>query len=113
MNLETALAAYTKHLSDDFDHWSKPSEFRQKHVWLAEPGRSYIKIVQNYASASGRHEGGSAHSFIVLKSPKGKNFQFGDILMAASYKAPATNFARGNIFDYDSYKSRARWSGVS
>lgn len=51
-----------------------------------EIGSKYIKVVAN----------GAVHSFIVKEdTPK---FKAGDILMAKSWKAPATNFARGNIF---------------
>ena len=37
-------------------------------------------------------------------------FKAGDILKAASWKAPATNFVRGNLFEktFD----RVRWTGV-
>ena len=52
-----------------------------------EEGRKYIKIVK----------GGSVWGFIV-KTTGGK-FKRGDILKAASWAAPATNHARGNVFD--------------
>ena len=59
-------------------------------------GRNYIKV----------SSGHSTHSFIVAKPTKG--FKEGDILMAKSWAAPATNFARGNIFeDYT-----IRWTGA-
>ena len=50
-------------------------------------GRNYIKVMA----------GNSCHSFIVAKPTKG--FKEGDILMAKSWKAPATNFARGNLYE--------------
>ena len=50
-------------------------------------GRNYIKV----------STGNSTHSFIVAKPTKG--FKEGDILMAKSWAAPATNFSRGNIFE--------------
>ena len=50
-------------------------------------GRNYLKVISGH----------SCHSFIVIKPTKG--FKEGDILMAASWAAPATNFARGNIFE--------------
>ena len=53
---------------------------------------------------------GSVLSFIVAKpTPK---FKVGDILMAKSYKAPATNFARGNILDPKFNFGAVRWVGV-
>ena len=41
--------------------------------------------------------GGSVNGFIVKKATKG--FVEGDMLKAAGYNAPATNFARGNVFE--------------
>jgi len=32
--------------------------------------------------------------------------------MAASWKAPATNFARGTIFDAETWTGRLRWTGI-
>ncbi len=37
----------------------------------------------------------------------------GDVLKAAGWKAPAKNFARGNIFDEQHGCGRVRWTGVS
>lgn len=50
-----------------------------------DEGRKYVKIIH----------GSSVHSFIVKED--GPKFKKGDILKAASWNAPATNFARGNI----------------
>lgn len=61
-------------------------------------GSKYIKILS----------GGSAHSFIV-NTDKDAKFKKGDILMAASWSAPARNKPRGNIFD-GTY--RVRWTGA-
>jgi len=64
-------------------------------------GSKYLKVVIK----------GSVHSFIVVKpTPK---FKVGDILMAKSYKAPATNFARGNILDPKFNFGAVRWVGVA
>jgi len=62
-----------------------------------EEGSKYIKVVSN----------NSAHSFIVKKDGK---FKQGDILKAASWSAPATNFIRGNILDAE-YGTIA-WTGA-
>ena len=50
-------------------------------------GSKYTKIIK----------GGSVWGFIVNKD--GDKFRAGDILKAASWASPATNAARGNIFD--------------
>ncbi len=63
-------------------------------------GSKYIKVLIK----------GSVHSFIVAK-PMSK-FKVGDILMAKSFKAPATNFARGNILDPKFDFATVRWMGV-
>lgn len=53
----------------------------------ARVGKKYIKVVRE------GYDG--VHSFIVLED--GAKFKRGDILKAASYAAPALNFARGNV----------------
>ena len=65
-----------------------------------EPGSKYVKVV----SISG---GGSrsVHCFVEKAN--------GNILRAASWKAPARNFIRGNVYDQASYINRVRWTGVS
>ena len=63
-----------------------------------EIGKKFIKVIT----------GGSVHSFIV-REDEGK-FKKGDILKAASWRAPAKNFARGNILTGD--VSRIRWTGA-
>ena len=63
-----------------------------------ETGSKYIKVVKR----------DSVHSFIVRNDTA--KFKAGDILKAASWKTPATNFVRGNLFEktFD----RVRWTGV-
>ena len=61
-------------------------------------GKKYIKILTK----------NSAHSFIVKED--GPKFRKGDILKAASWAAPATNFARGNILTKE-YRN-IRWCGA-
>ena len=64
-----------------------------------EVGNKYIKVIT----------GSSVHSFIVRN--KTDKFNPGDILKAASWKAPAKNFARGNIFDKTF--GNIRWTGAN
>ncbi len=59
----------------------------------SEFGAKYCRIVQEYKDRSGK----GVFCFIVLED--GGKFRKGDILKAESWKAPAKNSARGNIFD--------------
>lgn len=65
-----------------------------------EAGSKYVKVV----SISG---GGSrsVHCFVEKAN--------GNIWRAASWKSPARNHIRGNVFDQSSYINRVRWTGVS
>ena len=65
-----------------------------------EAGTKYVKIV----SISG---GGSrsVHCFVEKAN--------GNIWRAASWKSPARNHIRGNVFDQASYIDRISWTGVS
>jgi len=61
-----------------------------------EEGNKYIKVIH----------GTSVHSFIVKADGE---FKKGDILKAASWKTPARNFIRGNIFGDVSH---IQWPGA-
>jgi hypothetical protein len=63
-----------------------------------EEGSKYVKVVS--VSWNSR----SVHSFVEKAT--------GDIWRAASWKAPARNFTRGNVFDQSSYLNRTTWTGV-
>ena len=60
-------------------------------------GKKYIKITKD--------NNGSVWGFVVKAD--GPKFKAGDILKAAGWNAPATNAARGNVFD--GYE--IRWTG--
>jgi hypothetical protein len=64
------------------------------------PGKKYVRI----DTISG---GGSRSTFCFVEKENG------NIWRAASWKAPARNFVRGNVFDQASYIDRVRWTGVS
>ena len=68
-------------------------------------GSKYVKIIT----------GSSVWGFIVVSKNDAK-FKYGDVLKAASWRAPARNFARGNVIDDSVEKLRketVRWTGVS
>lgn len=105
MQYLTPMAEYLELIKKDYAGFQTPiSKFRQEMIddfnanIRYEVGSKYIKVITD----------NSVHSFIVRN--KTNKFEPGDILKAASWKAPATNFARGNIFQktFD----RVRWTGV-
>ena len=100
------LMVYLDRILQDYDRFNNRKDnpivqemYERFHNNLKiEIGSKYIKVVAN----------GSVHSFIVIKdTPK---FKAGDVLMAKSWKAPATNFARGNIFTRN-YPTLS-WTGI-
>lgn len=67
-------------------------------------GKTYIKLIN---SRNGSNE--SVFGWIV-NCDDGK-FPRGAILKAATWKAPSTNFARGSIYNEDTFKN-VRWTGI-
>ena len=101
---------YIDYIMDDYVYLCGQAQIGSKQMseakWVAEEGRKYIKIVHEKVGGTQR----SVHSFIVKEATK--KFGVGDVLMAKSWNAPATNFARATVFDTDSFKGRIRWSGI-
>src|SRR6267142_7087225 len=69
------------------------------------PGKNVVRMLHVGFSRK------SSYCFIVLRdfSKGGKDWKQGDILMAASYKAPAFNKPRGNVMIND--YGKATWAG--
>ena len=103
--VEVAMTGYTNYIKAKYEDWQNrcypnPDELQQKvSVDMIKQfkdgvsyksGSKYIKVIRNDGQTS-------VHSFIVNTSNDAK-FKYGDILKAASWRAPARNFARGNIF---------------
>jgi hypothetical protein len=80
---------------------------------ILKENRKYWKII------SKRSGGTRVNGFIVKEDEtgfrKGKSFKKGDLLMAATWNAPARNFERGNIYSSTEYviKRNCRWTGIS
>jgi len=96
--LSAALDDYADYLKANYNArgYSRPD--RQLTVEF-DVGSKFIKVIVGHTNDTSR----SSHSFIVLGEYKGaKNtFKHGDILKSASWRAPAKNFARGNILEND------------
>ena len=120
----TALNDHTNNLleliREDYSDWSElcekydgASESRKKikdemiedfnQGLTFEKGRKYLKII------SSRRNGQRCVWGFVVASTDDKKFQFGDILKAGGWAAPARNFSRGNVFKLGA--RRFRWSG--
>lgn len=117
-----AVATYVESLVEDYHKWcdtafgtgQRPT--RDNYKIEIEFGRKYAKLIHVSGGPGGRSSR-SVHSFIVLKDTKPSKsnpvaFKTGDILKAATFLQPATNFSRGNIFTPPTYAGRATWTGV-
>jgi hypothetical protein len=93
---------YADHLKADYTKWNRDLCDNKFDVTF-ERGRKFIKVVKTSWGSR------SVHSFICIQ-PHGK-FQFGDILKAAGWAAPAKNFARGNVLNPSSYANH-KWTGA-
>ena len=94
-------------IKTDFIHWATKGGKEELSGYFAEKvanyddmlevkeGKKYIKIISDR----------SVWGFIVKED--GPKFKKGDILKAAGWNAPATNAARGNIFENYTIK----WTG--
>jgi len=99
--LATALIGLKDVIVADYSKFLKEIECSKDKFGIEfEAGSKYVKVV----SISG---GGSrsVHCFVEKAN--------GNILRAASWKSPARNFIRGNVYDQASYINRVRWTGVS
>lgn len=106
------LQDYLDHIKADYARWLRldtkhpeiVEEMIAEFAVTVEKGSSYIKVVKGRTDGTGR----SVHSFIVLKD--NDKFKRGDILKAASWAAPARNFARGNLLNKDF--NNVIWTGA-
>ena len=88
-------------IQEDYDKWGSRSGIDKKLDLKLKPGRKFIKVVEDnrvwgfIAKVDGTHKG-----VPMLK---------GDILKAATWRAPAKH-SRGSIFDSEMHKSFS-WTG--
>lgn len=104
MITEVEMSKYLSKIMSDYENFNcAPDSIRNgmiKRFYEGldyKEGSKYIKVMT----------GGSVHSFIV-NTDNDPKFRKGDILKAASWSAPARNFARGNVFE----EYEVRWTGA-
>ena len=109
-DMASALDSYIAHIKADYAGWGERTEIRNLMIEEFNDGcvyeihRKFIKVITGKAGGNT-----SVHSFIML-ADDGK-FKRGDILKAASWKAPAKNFARGNVLT-GNFERRVAWTGA-
>ena len=100
--LDTGVNNLIKHCIKDYERWSSAngtieiSNFSSRQIerglgMHAKKGSKYIKVMKDMGNGQL-----SVWGFIVA-SENDKKFQVGDILMAAGWRGPARNKARGNV----------------
>jgi len=105
-DLEAALQKYISHIKADYVGWGGRLSFRNEMIREFDASvryeihRKFIKVITGPQTR--------VHSFIML-ADDGK-FKRGDILKAGSWKAPAKNFARGNVLS--GQLDRVGWTGA-
>ena len=83
--IQNLINASIEDYNRDTDNEKMKEEFANS--WSVKEGQKFIKLVAKH----------SVHSFIVKKAFK--HFKVGDVLKAASWKAPALNQPRGNVLE--------------
>ena len=100
LSFDDAMDSLLAKIQEAYTDWGKYSKDRKLNLSL-KPGRKFIKVVEGtrvwgfVAKVDGTHKG-----LPMLK---------GDILKAATWRAPAKH-SRGSIFDKDMHKSFS-WTG--
>ena len=95
-DLNDAIQSYITHLQSDY----AKNGYNNKEFYY-EVGRKFAHIIMEDNQKS-------SHSWVMLEDDK--KFRKGDILKSASWKAPARNFARGNVL-CGGFK-HIRWCGI-
>ena len=102
-DLAVALITYKDAILADYARFTKDltdwNESEDKFGIEFEFGSKYVKIVE--ISSGGSR---SVHSFVEKSD--------GNIWKAASWKSPARNFPRGNVYITSSYEKRVQWTGI-
>lgn len=111
MKYETYEAGIKKTLDillEDWYRWTNGRDFSsQTPEFYVTEGRNYDKIIKVDRNGSQCVVG-----FVAKKDNPKKNIFVGDLLKAASWNAPATNFTRGTIANEESIRRCVQWCGI-
>lgn len=121
-NINEAVENLIEAMKADYIDWMTRCDFARGETELTDvsrsmiddcnfyvtEGRSYYKIIKQDRSQK------MCAGFVCKSDNPKKGFVAGDLLMSAGWSAPATNFARGNVFDLETAVNRGsvRWTGI-
>lgn len=100
-----AIDAYAKYIVDDYMNYSRGYTGTKQFEISFDRGSKFIKIVRTTLGNAR-----SVHSFVALEG--NQRWPVGTILKSASWRAPAQNFARGNIFTPEKFRGHISWTGA-
>ena len=88
-NIKDGIAKLIAASIEDYNRDTNNEKMKEEfaYSWSVKEGPKFIKLVAKH----------SVHSFIVKIAFK--HFKVGDVLKAASWKAPALNQPRGNVLE--------------
>ena len=112
MNYSSAIENLKEVIANDYYLFSARSSYCESEEWAEERGKTFLSQLsvskgRKYDKLIRTDNQRSVWGFVVKEDTA--KFKKGDILMAASWSAPATNKARGNIFE-ESVNS-VKWTG--
>lgn len=116
VNIEDFLPLINKLVTRDYNAHGHNSHGRGMLIQYTDGGKCIRLVARDTINGEVVKDSGCAFGFVVkednsVKSDKGGYFKAGDILKAASWKAPAKNFIRGNVFNLTE-NSFIPWAGV-
>ena len=115
MIMNNEMTALIENIKTDYFNWTTRCAGAKGRTTLSDTNKDMIarfndkikfKVGNKYIKVFS--EGSSVWGFVV-NTDNDKKFKKGDLLKAASYSAPARNFARGNILE-GGYRST--WTGA-
>jgi O-glycosyl hydrolase len=112
MNYASAIENLKEVIANDYYLFSARSSYCESEEWAEERGKTFLSQLsvskgRKYDKLIRTDNQRTVWGFVVKED--NAKFKKGDILMAASWSAPATNKARGNIFEES--VNDVKWTG--